>query len=66
MKLVSESLNFERGKDPKETMEIGKRGLIKKWLVEHGINNWIINEDFSINVFPDLKNEIDIQGMEIE
>jgi len=30
-KFVYENMRFERGKDPKSAMGIGKRALIKKW-----------------------------------
>jgi len=43
-KTVYESISFERGKDPKSSMGIGKRALIEKWF-----RTWV----------PDVKYMID-------
>lgn len=32
MKLVKETINFERGQNPKTSMEIGTHAKIKEWL----------------------------------
>jgi hypothetical protein len=53
MKLVKESLQplqFQRGLDPKNAMGIGKYAKIKAWLEEMDIENYIINDDFTIDV----------------
>jgi hypothetical protein len=53
MKLVKEHINFERGLNPKRAMETGKFILIKNWCIEKDIHNFIINDDFSIDVLND-------------
>lgn len=55
-------MDFIRGKDPKDTINIGKKALIRKWLDEIGINNYSINEDYSI----DVKGNVDISKRGIE
>jgi len=48
---LDESQNFERRKDPKYSMEIGKRVLIEKWLKEYNLfEDSIINEDLTIDI----------------
>ena len=50
MKLVKENLNFERGSNDKlRSLNVGKIMLIKKWLDDYLIKNYIINEDLSIS-----------------
>jgi hypothetical protein len=40
---VYENLNFERGVDPKHSMGIGKKALIKKWF-----EKWAPDADYEI------------------
>ena len=59
MKLVRENINFERKISPYDSLVIGKTALIQNWLDEMGVENYIINDDYSIdvkgNVFLQLK-----------
>jgi len=55
MKLVRETISFERGGDPKEVLGIGQRYLIEKWLEEMDISNYKINDDMSIDVKGDVE-----------
>ena len=48
--LVQESISFQRGADPKNTLGIGQKYLIEKWLKEMNIDNYIINADLTIDV----------------
>jgi len=52
MKLINEKLNigFSRDGDKLGNLGVGKIVLIKKWLDEHHIENYEINDDFSIDV----------------
>jgi hypothetical protein len=50
MNLVRESISFQRGADPKETLGIGTHHLIKKWLDEMVVTNYVINDDMTIDV----------------
>jgi len=54
MKLVKESISFQRGVDPKNILGIGKRHLIeewiKKWKDEAKTKSYTINSDLSIDV----------------
>jgi len=54
MKLVSESLNelynFEKKSDPLVSLGVGKKALITRWLDDMGITDYIINNDYSIDV----------------
>jgi len=54
MNLVSESLNelynFEKKSDSLSSLGIGKKALIEKWLKEHSLYKYKINDDFSINL----------------
>ena len=52
--LVKESLSFTRGNEPKDTLGIGQRYLIEKWLEEMHIKYYTINDDLTINVFSSL------------
>src|SRR5208283_4794918 len=60
MKLVKESLNeimhFERSDNPLVTLQVGKRAQIIKWLDTYHIANYVINDDFTI----DVKGEVDL------
>ena len=48
--LVRESISFIRDQDPKVSLGIGQVHLIKKWLDEMSIINYVINDDMSIDV----------------
>jgi hypothetical protein len=62
MKLVVESLNellnFEKKSDSLDSLGIGKKSLITKWLDEMNIFNYKINKDFTINVKDDTSLNI--------
>ncbi len=53
MKIIRENINFERGLDPKQSMNVGKAHLIQQWMDDAGvgIKNFRINDDFSIDLF---------------
>ena len=53
---LNESLNFERGVDPKHSMKIGKKALIIKWFSDLGIDEsrYEILPDLSIKVNGNL------------
>ena len=57
MKLVRESLKFERSLLPYKKLNIGKITLIKKWLYEMEVKDYTINEDFSIDVANSINLE---------
>jgi hypothetical protein len=64
MKLINENINhkFERNKSGKiDSLGIGKISLIKIWLNDHEIENYIINDDFSI----DVMGSVDLQFQNI-
>jgi hypothetical protein len=56
MKLVRESLDFERGLDPKQAMNVGKIKLIQDWLeeVNIGVKNFFVNNKFEIDTHMDI------------
>ena len=54
MKIVKESLSFERGRSPKASMGIGRSTQIITWLDEMGVENYTINDDFTIDVNGDV------------
>ena len=48
---VSEAQQFQRGIDPKSTMNIGKRALIENWLKENDLfEDAVINKDLIIDI----------------
>ncbi len=49
---LNESINFERGLDPKHSMKIGKRGLIIKWFSDLGI------DESRYEILPDLSIKV--------
>ena len=52
-------MNFERGQDPKEALNIGKKASIEKWFEEWApMIGYTINQDLSIDVagWIDLSN----------
>ena len=53
MGIVRESLDFERGLDPKQAMNVGKAHLIQQWMDDAGVGvkNFKINDDFSVDLF---------------
>jgi len=58
MRIVKESLkeNFERGSGNKlSNLGVGKSKLIKDWLNDHYIINYIINDDMTIDVNGDVQ-----------
>jgi hypothetical protein len=63
MKIVKESISFERGIDPKVSLGIGKYYLIKQWIdkvINQGlfINNYKINKDETIDAsYVDISYE---------
>ena len=54
MKLVKESLSFERGQSPKFSMGVGKIAQINGWLDKMEVKNYTINDDFTIDVDGDV------------
>ena len=48
--IVKESISFERGIDPKKSLGIGPRYLIEKWLEKVRVEDYRINDDFTIDV----------------
>ena len=50
MKLVRESISFQRYKDPKRALGVGARVLIEEWLEEMSVENYVINDDLTIDV----------------
>jgi len=58
MKLINENIEHtftRRGEDKLGSIGIGTRELIKKWLENHRIQNYIINKDLSIDVKDNVK-----------
>ena len=57
---VFENMRFERGQDPKSSMGIGKRALIKKWFDDLAVSpdDYTIDDNFNINVggYLNLRN----------
>lgn len=51
-------MNFERGGDPIETMKIGRRALITKWLDNYQVSNYTIIGD-SI----DIDGNLNLKGL---
>ena len=51
MKLVNESLNelykFQKKSNPLNSLGIGKKALIKKWLHENRVTHCVINDDYN-------------------
>ena len=43
-------MNFERKKDPFDALGIGKKQKIKVWLDDMGVENYIINDDYTIDI----------------
>jgi len=55
--MVPESIDFERGIEPKDAMKIGKKTQIEQWFDNLGINksNYSINKDFRVTVNTSLE-----------
>jgi hypothetical protein len=51
---VNESISFQRGVNPKVSLGVGQIYLIKKWLDEMKIEDYIINDDMTIDVNGNL------------
>ena len=49
-KFVNEHINFEKMKDPLSSLGVGKIHLITSWLYEMGVEDYTINDDFTIDV----------------
>ena len=65
MKLVRENLNFTRGENPMDELNIGKDFLIKRWMSSIGLyenEDYKINEDGTLDVFED----INLSGLGLE
>ena len=62
-KKVNEGMNFERGIDPFDAMDIGTIVLIKEWMAKTGLkeNEYRINLDGTIDTLQD----INIVGMQL-
>jgi len=60
---IFESIEFERGIEPKQALSLGKKALIKKWFDDLGIpsSQYTINVDLSIKV----KGRLDLEGANI-
>jgi len=58
MKLVKESISFTRHEEAKDSIGVGRPFLIKRWLDKMGIENYKINDDYSI----DVNNGIELGG----
>ena len=48
--IVRESISFQRGRDPKAALGVSIRFLIEEWLKEMSVENYIINDDLTIDV----------------
>ena len=52
---VYEKIKFERGKNPKSSLGIGKRAQIERWFKEWAPDaQYVIEDDLSVNVGGDL------------
>ena|ERR1035437_294767 len=49
-KLVKETINFERKKDPISSLGVSRKQMIQEWLDEMGVRNYTINDDLTIDV----------------
>ena len=65
MNIVCESLNelrnFERKRDPLSSLGVGQRKLIKDWLEEMDVKNYMINDDLTI----DVKGSVNLNGKDL-
>src|SRR5271157_672879 len=53
-KFVNEVLGFERSNNPLVTLQVSKRVQIIKWLNTYEIDNYVINDDLTIDVKDDV------------
>ena len=59
MNIVREYINFdmdfkfEKNQEPMDTMGLGKKAKISAWLDQMGIEEYVINDDLTIDVFGD-------------
>ncbi len=61
---MNEVQNFERGVDPKSSMNIGKRSMIENWLKEHNLfEDTYITEDLRINTAKDVQVVIHLKNL---
>ena len=51
-------MNFKQHNNPLDSLDVGKRQLIKNWLDEMEVTNYTINDDFAIDVdgYVNLRN----------
>ena len=63
MKLVRESINFERTGDPLRSLDIGSRALIHKWFESVGLSpdRYTIDDKLNITV----RGSLDLSGTQI-
>ena len=61
--VLYESIDFERGLEPKQALSLGRRALIKKWFDDlgYGLEKYTINADLSIKV----KGSLDLRRTQI-
>jgi len=50
MEILRSSLKFERNHPALSSMRIGRRVQIEQWLEEMEVENWTINEDWTIDI----------------
>jgi hypothetical protein len=64
---IKESLNFERGIEPKSSMGIGKKALIETWLKEQDLyEDAIIDKDLIINIPSEINLVVSLRNKDIE
>lgn len=57
MKLVKEHINerfTDDDSDPIHDMGIGRKHIIEKWLKEHNVKEYVINDDFTIDAYDSV------------
>ena len=47
-------MNFEKKKDPLSSLGVGQIHMIRSWLDEMGVENYVINDDLSIDSHKDV------------
>jgi hypothetical protein len=52
--LVRESISFQKTRDPKKALDVSVHAFIEEWLEEMSIENYIINDDLTIDVNGDV------------
>ena len=54
-KLVKENLqHFEKKSNHLSSLGVGKKAIIEKWLIDNNIHNFVINDDYTIDVNGDV------------